>query len=503
MSAAGPAGGARSPTPAPSPARDEPQPTAGSGAAGGASLASEGDVNLSPLRREWDATQVGPATRALLDADAQVFLHQSMSTPCFDAVVAADGIWLTDTEGRRLMDFHGNSVHQVGYRHPRVIAAVKRQLDTLPFSPRRFTNATAIELARRLVAKAAAAHPANDPRAPLAKVLFAPGGTSAIGMALKLARKATGRHKTISMWDAFHGASLDAISIGGEAVFRRDVGPLLPGTEHVPPCDPGHCPYRCGGVCSLACADYVDYVLAKEGDVAAVVVETIRSTDVQVPPPAYYTSLRRACDRHGALLILDEIPVGLGRSGRFFAFEHYGIVPDMVVLGKGLGGAVFPLAALLARQDLDVAGDVSLGHYTHEKSSVGCAAALATLDVIDDERLVDHAAELGAHALLQLRALQARHRLVADVRGIGLLLALELRDPRTGEKADEAAERTMYECLARGLSFKVGQGNVLTLGPPLVITRAELDHAFAIIDAALAAVEARLQVHPIPPEEQQ
>ncbi|MEP6702716.1 MAG: aminotransferase class III-fold pyridoxal phosphate-dependent enzyme, partial [Betaproteobacteria bacterium] len=158
---------------------------------------------------------------------------------------------------------------------------------------------------------------------------------------------------------------------------------------------------------------------------------------------------------------------------------------------KGLGGAVFPLAALIARSDLDVAGDVSLGHYTHEKSSVGCAAALATLDVIADENLVEHAATLGAQALLRLQALPATHPLVSNVRGIGLLLAVELRDPKTGEPANDAAERTMYECLARGLSFKVGQGNVLTLGPPLVITREQLERAFEILDAALATVQLR------------
>ena len=444
-------------------------------------LSAEGDVNLSPLRREWDAHHVSPATRALLDDDARYFLHQSLSTPCFDAVVEARGIWLTDTDARKLMDFHGNSVHQVGYGHPRVVDAIKRQLDTLPFSPRRFANRDANELARRLTSLM------PDPEGRGWKVLLAPGGTSAIGMALKLARIATGRHKTISMWDAFHGASLDAISIGGEATFRRDIGPLLPGTEHVAPCDPGHCPYRCGGQCTLACAEYVDYVLDKERDVAAVVVETIRSTDVQVPPLSYYRILRDACDRHGALLILDEIPIALGRSGRFFAFQHYGIVPDMVVIGKGLGGAAIPMAALIARADLDVAGDRALGHYTHEKSSLGCAAANATLDVIADENLVEHAASLGAWTLEQLRALQSKHPLIAAVRGIGLLLAIEMRDPQTSRPANAMAERTMYESLARGLSFKVGQGNVLTLGPPLVITREQMADAIAILDAALSA----------------
>jgi 4-aminobutyrate aminotransferase len=443
-------------------------------------LAAEGDVNLSPLRAAWEREHIRGKTRALLDRDAAVYLHQSLSTPCFDALVEAEGIWLTDADGRRFMDFHGNNVHQVGYRHPRVIAAVKAQLDTLPFSPRRYTNEAAVLLAERLASLA------PDP---LGKVLLAPAGTLAIGMALKLARVATGRHKTISMWDSFHGASLDAISIGGEAVFRRAMGPLLPGTEHVPPCDPGACRFGCGGTCNARCADYVDYVLGKEEDVAAVVVETVRCTDVQIPPPSYYRVLREACDRHGALLILDEVPIGLGRTGSMFAFEPYGIVPDMVVVGKGLGGAVFPMAALIARRDLDVAGDRALGHYTHEKSSVGCAAALATLDVIADEGLLERARTLGARAMERLHAIAARHPLVGEVRGMGLLLGVELVRS-DGTPARREAERVMYACLARGLAFKIGQGNVITMSPPLVIAEADLDRALAILDDAIAEVAA-------------
>ena len=441
--------------------------------------AAEGDVNLSPLRRRYEAAHVGGDTRALLDRDASAFLHQSLSTPCFNALAEAEGIWLTDVAGRRYMDFHGNNVHQVGYRHPRVIAAVKHALDTLPFSPRRFTNGYAVELAERLAALA------PDP---LGKVLLAPGGALAIGMALKLARIATGRHKTVSMWDSFHGASLDAISVGGEAVFRKGIGPLLPGAEHAPPCDPHDCRFGCGGRCNTRCAEYVAYMLDKEEDVAAVVVETIRCTDVQIPPPDYYRVLREACDRHGALLVLDEVPIALGRTGAMFAFEHYGIVPDIVVLGKGLGGAVFPMAAMIARRDLDIAPHVALGHYTHEKSSAGCAAALATLDVIGDERLVERARALGDHAMARLETLKAKHPLVREVRGIGLLLGIELAHA-DGRPAREAAERTMYECLARGLSFKIGQGNVINLSPPLVIDERDLDSALDVVDEALAVVE--------------
>jgi len=427
---------------------------------------SEGDVNLSPRRKRFEEEHLGAATRSMLAEDARHFLHQSLSTPCFNALRGASGIWLEDVEGRRIMDFHGNSVHQVGHGHPRVVAAAKQALDTLPFSPRRFTNDYAVRLAAKLTALA----PGD-----LDKVLFAPGGTEAIGIALKLARIATGRHKTVSMWDAFHGASLDAISVGGEALFRRGVGPLLPGTEHVPPCDPRACRFGCGGRCDARCADYVDYVLSKEEDVAAVVVETVRSTDVQVPPKAYYQSLRRACDRHGALLILDEIPICLGRTGAMFAFERYGIVPDMVVIGKGLGGGVFPMAALLARGKLDVAADRALGHYTHEKSSVGCAAALATIDVLESEGLLDRATVLGERALERMREMQARHpKVIVETRGVGLLLAIELAEAKV-------AEDVLYRCLARGLSFKVGQGNVIVLAPPLVIEEADLDRALAIV----------------------
>ena len=430
-------------------------------------LASEGDVNLSGKRKAWQERTLDDAARALLAEDARHFLHQSLSTPCLDALKSASGIWLETVDGRRIMDFHGNSVHQLGHGHPRVVDAVKRALDTLPFSPRRYTNEYAVALAKRLAELSR-----------LEKVLFAPGGAEAIGMALKLARLATGRHKTISMWDSFHGASLDAISIGGEALFRSGIGPLLPGTEHVQPCDPRHCNFGCGGACSTRCADYVEYVLAKEEDVAAVVVETVRSTDVQVPPRDYYRKLRAACDRHGALLILDEIPVCLGRTGTMFAFEPYGIVPDMVVLGKGLGGGVFPMAALVARAGLDVAAERALGHYTHEKSPVGCAAALAALQVIEEEKLLLRSRTLGERALARLR--EMKHKSIVEVRGIGLLLAIELSDR-------EIAEEALYRCLSRGLSFKVGQGNVLVLAPPLVISEPDLDRALDIVDESLGA----------------
>jgi 4-aminobutyrate aminotransferase len=339
-----------------------------------------------------------------------------------------------------------------------------------------------VELARKLVSIAPPG---------LTRVLLAPGGTSAMGMAVKLARAATGRFKTISMWESFHGASLDCISIGGERIFRDGMGPLLPGSRHVPPPDPHRCPFRCGNRCNLACAEFIEYILRAEGDVAAVIAEPIRCSPL-IPPPDYWRRIRQACDRHRALLIFDEIPLGLGRTGRMFVCEHFGVAPDIMVLGKGLGGGVIPLAAMLAREALNSATPAgALGHYTHEKSPVACAAALATLGVIEEEGLVHRASDLGACALRGLGELARRHALISEVRGLGLVLGVVLHRRVEGgfAPANDEAEQVLYGSLRRGLNFKVSQGNILTLTPPLTVTRAQIDQAIGILDAALGELD--------------
>ena len=441
---------------------------------------SEGDVNLSSHRAVWNQMHTGGETREWLQKDADVFLHQSMSTPCLNVLEQCDGVYLQDLQGRRILDFHGNSVHQVGYRNPKVVEAIIAQLRTLPFCPRRYTNRPTIELAEKLGQLA----PGN-----LNKVLFAPGGTTAIGMALKLARVATGRFKTISMWDSFHGASLDAISVGGEAVFRNGIGPLLPGAEHVPPPDARHCVWGCDGKCNLKCADYIEYVLEKEGDIAAVIAETVRCTPY-IPPKDYWKKVRSACDKHGALLVLDEIPICLGRTGKMFACEHYDVVPDILVIGKGLGGGIFPQAAIIARDSLNVAADKSLGHYTHEKNPVAAAAGLATLECIEADHLLENSHVVGRNALDRMTAMMDRHALIGDVRGLGLLMGMELvTNRKTHARATDAAERILYAALSRGLSFKLTMSNIITLTPPLTISMAEIDLALDILEECLYEVE--------------
>jgi 4-aminobutyrate aminotransferase len=231
----------------------------------------------------------------------------------------------------------------------------------------------------------------------------------------------------------------------------------------------------------------VKYVLEREGDVAAVIAEPARAVPF-IPPAGYWKAVQDACRAHGTLLIFDEIPTGLGKTGKFFAAEHDGAQPDIVVLGKALGGGTLPLAACIARDDLNLAGAYALGHYTHEKNPVTAAAALATLEVIEREQLVDNAARVGAHALDRLQALQAKHRLIGDVRGRGLLIGIELvedRDRKVPAKA--AAERVLYRALTRGLSFKTTMGNVLTWTPPLIVSQADMDWAIDVLDECLSA----------------
>ena len=455
---------------------------------------SEGDVNGTPERAAWQQAHVEAAGRALLDRDAAAFLHQSVSTPCLSTIRRAEGLWIEDLAGRRYMDFHGNNVHHLGHGHPEVIAAIKAQLDELSFAPRRFVPERAVELAEALSEQFRSLTGAAG------RVLFTTGGSDAVEAALKLARAATGRFKTLSFWDAFHGAGFGASSVGGESLFRSGrLGPLLPGSEHVAPfgcyrCVYGH-PVDADGrpdlqQCRLACAAMVRYVLEREGDVAAVIAEPARAVPF-LPPPGYWQAVREACHAHGTLLVFDEIPTGLGKTGRFFAAEHDGAAPDIVVLGKALGGGVLPIAACIARADLNVAGDFALGHYTHEKNPVTAAAALATLRVIERDGLVEQAARVGALALERLRQMKRRHRLIGDVRGRGLLIGIELvadRDAKT--PAPAAAERVLYRALARGLSFKTTMGCVLTLTPPLITTTEQMNRALDILDACLSEEEA-------------
>lgn len=441
---------------------------------------SEGDVNTTPARQAWNASMDDERTQALLKRDSEVFLHQAMSTPCLDTLEAAEGIYIQDATGKKYMDFHGNNVHQLGYGHPHVIKRVQEQIAKLPFSPRRFTNETAIECAEKLTQICGGE---------LNRVLFAPGGTSVVGMALKLARHITGNCKVVSLWDSFHGASLDAISVGGEACFRQGMGPLMAGVERIPPAVSYRGAFPVTDGSDVHYADYLEYVIEKEGGVGAFIAEAVRNTDVQVPSKAYWKRIREICDKHNVMLIIDDIPNGMGRSGEWFTYQAYDIEPDMLCIGKGLGGGLVPIAAMVTKDKYNTAEQISMGHYTHEKSPIGCAAALATMEAIEQDGLLDKAKADSQFMREKLLEMKAKYPVIGDVRGIGMLWGIELViDHESKARAYDEAEAVLYQCLNNGVSFKVSQGNVIQLSPPLIITREQLTEALAIFEEAIANV---------------
>ncbi len=441
---------------------------------------SEGDVNTTSARQAWNASMDDERTQALLKRDSEVFLHQAMSTPCLDTLEAAEGIYIQDATGKKYMDFHGNNVHQLGYGHPHVIKRVQEQIAKLPFSPRRFTNETAIECAEKLTQICGGE---------LNRVLFAPGGTSAVGMALKLARHITGNYKVVSLWDSFHGASLDAISVGGEACFRQDMGPLMAGVERIPPAVSYRGAFPVADGSDVHYADYLEYVIEKEGGVGAFIAEAVRNTDVQVPSKAYWKRIREICDKHNVMLIIDDIPNGMGRSGEWFTYQAYDIEPDMLCIGKGLGGGLVPIAAMVTKDKYNTAEQISMGHYTHEKSPIGCAAALATMEAIEQDGLLDKVKADSQFMREKLLEMKAKYPVIGDVRGIGMLWGIELvTDHESKARAYDEAEAVLYQCLNNGVSFKVSQGNVIQLSPPLIITREQLTEALAIFEEAIAKV---------------
>jgi 4-aminobutyrate aminotransferase len=438
-------------------------------------LTQEGDINLTDKRQAW-FDGLSFEIRIMLEEDASCFIHQSLSTPCLQVVSDCCGPYIITSQGEKILDFHGNNVHHVGYKNPKVLEAIHQQVEQLPFSPRRYTNPAAIKLAKKLI---------DIAPSELTRVLFAPAGALANSMAIKLARIFTGRHKIVSMWGSFHGAGLDTISVGGEAVFRKGIGPLIPGVVHVPP------PVSYRGLWSDdpqqdRYVEYIKYVFEHEGDVGALIAETIRDTDVQIPTANFWKRVRELCDDYGVVLILDEIPIAFGKTGKMFAFEHYNIVPDIVTLGKGLGGGAYPMAALLAKEKFNMAANQSVGHFTHEKSPIGSAAALAVIDYIEENQLLAHVNLLERRMYKRCMDLKAHYPMVGDVRGIGLLWGIELVTNRHSKKrACDEAEKIMYYCLGKGLSFKISQGNVITLSPPLIITEDQVNRAFDVIEEGL------------------
>jgi 4-aminobutyrate aminotransferase len=448
----------------------------------GVSEREQGDVNTTAQRQAYWERRLSGEARRWWEEDRKYFLHQSLSTPVLNVLKGASGAWIEDLDGRRYLDMHGNGVHNAGFNNPHVIAAVRAALDSgLTFTPRRYTNIPAIELARKL---------AQITPEGLTRSLFCPGGSEAIEMALMLAKQVTGRFKTISYWDSYHGTTMGAASVSGEELFHGGAGPMVPGAFHVEFPNYYRNPWKFTDPDDVdtECLRQIETILRREPDVAAIIGEPISATPV-MPRKQYWEGVQALCKRHGALLIFDEVIEGFGRTGRMFASEHY-VTPDVLVLGKSLGGGIVPFAGIVTREEYNVLQHRSIGHYTHEKNPLCAAAGLAEIEYIERENLVQHARELGEHAKARLAGMQSRHPMIGDIAGTGLHLGIDLvRDRATRERAVEEAEQVMFKAFDRGVAFKVIEGNVITLRPSLVITREEMDFVLDVLDESIGAVE--------------
>jgi 4-aminobutyrate aminotransferase len=405
------------------------------------------------------------------------------------AVERGEGAMIKDVDGNRFLDCAaGIAVCSTGYCHPRVVEAIQDQAARLlHICGADFYDPMYIGLAERLGQLA----PGEAPK----RVFLGNSGAEAVEAALKLVRYHTGRSKVLAFFGAFHGRTMGAVSLtASKPVYHRGFGPLVPGITHVPY---AYC-YRCAynltyPECDLACVDHIEDVLFARSippdEVAAIFVEPVQGEGGYiVPPPGWLVRLRALCDKYGILLVDDEVQSGIGRTGKMFAIEHWGVEPDIVCSAKALASGM-PLSAMIARDEVMNWPPGAHGS-TFGGNPICCAAALATLDVIEEEGLLENAARVGERLMNNLCRLAEKSRLVGDVRGLGLMIGVELvKDKETKEGAKEETKKVMLECFKRGLLTLPCGPSSMRFSPPLIITEAQADTAFGIFAEALAEVE--------------
>jgi taurine--2-oxoglutarate transaminase len=431
------------------------------------------------------------------ELDREYVLHswsvQSQIAPL--PVAGGEGAWFWDADGNRYLDFASQLVNvSIGHQHPKVVAAIKEQADRLCTIGPPMAHEKRSELARLL---------AEVTPGDLTRSFFTNGGAEANENAIKLARWYTGRQKIVARYRSYHGATAGAISLTGDP-RRWPAEPGIPGvvrmldpyTYRCPAGHPDPCPVCSGG-------PHLEEILQYEGpeNVAAVILETVVGTNgIIVPPDGYLQSIREVCDRHGILLICDEVMAGFGRTGKWFACENWDVVPDILTTAKGINSGYVPLGAMTVSKEL---GDwlqhrYFAGGLTYSGHVLACAAAVASIEAFRGEGIVENAAEQGRFLAEALPRLAEKHPSVGDVRGLGLFWGLELvRDresreplvPFNASGADMAPVARMAKAAMEKGLYLMTHWNVVMVAPPLVISREELEEGLSILDDALALAD--------------
>jgi taurine--2-oxoglutarate transaminase len=425
--------------------------------------------------------------------DAKHVLHSWSVRSAIDPipVAGAEGRYFWDYDGKRYLDFASQLVNvSLGHQHPKVIAAIKEQADRLTTIGPMMANEKRSELARLL---------AEVTPGDLTMSFFTNGGAEANENAIKLARWKTGRQKIVARYRSYHGATAGSITLTGDP-RRWPAEPGIPGvvrildpyTYRCPAGHPDPCPVCTG-------TPHLEEILQYEGPetVAAVILETVTGTNgVIVPPDGYLQAVREVCDRHGILLILDEVMAGFGRTGKWFACDHWDVVPDILTVAKGINSGYVPLGAMVISEELAgwVRDKYFAGGLTYSGHPLACAAGVASIEAFQEEGIVENSAELGETLGERLRELAGRHESIGDVRGLGLFYGVELvkdretREPLVPFNASGEAFAPMAKvfkaALERGL-YLMMHWNVIIVAPPLTITREELEEGLEILDEVL------------------
>lgn len=429
----------------------------------------------------------GPVAAGLLARDAE-YVSPSY-TRCYPLVVErGSGCVVEDVDGNRFLDFTaGIAVNATGHCHPEVVAAIKDQADKLlHMSGTDFYYRPQIDLAERLATIA----PGPSPK----KVFFTNSGAEALEAALKLSRWHTKRNRVVAFFGAFHGRTYGAMSLSGsKLIHRRGFSPLVPDIHHVE--FPMTCPEggRCAGTCHLVqdIGETIFRRVAPPEEVAAIFVEPIQGEGGYHPiPPGCLPALRQLCDRHGILLVVDEVQSGMGRTGKMFAVEHYGVEPDIVCSAKGIASGM-PLGAIIAKSDVM---DWPSGSHasTFGGNPVSCRAALATIDLLEREYMANATAR-GEQLRAGLRKLAERHPVLANVRGLGLMVAVDVLPPAERDGVIDAA-------FARGLLLLGCGERAVRFCPALCVTAEQVETCLGILDGVLMTARPTPEAASAPPD---
>ena len=430
----------------------------------------------------------GPKAREIVEKDARV-ISQSFVRFYPLVIEGGKGAVLRDVDGNEYIDFNSGLVClNVGHCHPKVIEAVKRQADRyLHYSITDFLYREVVDLAERL----GEITPGKYGK----KVFFGNSGAEAIEGAVKLARWHMRRPRFIAFISAFHGRTLGAVSLtASKPVQMRYFFPLVPGVTHVPYAYCYRCPFHLTyPECGYWCVDFIDeYVLQKyvpPEEVAAFVFEPIQGEGGYVAPPdGYFQRLKKLADKYGILMVDDEVQAGMARTGKWWAIEHWGVEPDIICSAKSIAAGL-PLSAIIANEKImDWEGGTHAS--TFGGNPVSCVAALAVIDIIKNEKLLENATQQGAHIMKRMREFMEESEIIGDIRGKGLMMGVEIVEDKESKKvAGEKANEIMMRCWRRGVALITCGKSTLRIAPPLVITRELVDSALDIITSTIKEVE--------------